>query len=111
MPEVDELASSPLNQTRAIALAEGSEIFKADVGNLTPVFESIGKHWSYDTSCNVTLRDVEVAFDVTYNNGTVSQVTVIENAALDSVLEVTVTSNVPYAGQQPNDEAKVTWPT
>jgi hypothetical protein len=64
------------------------------VGKGSATFESLGKAWSYNTSCTVTLIDVEVAFDVTGANGTTAQVTAIENPALDTVLKVTVT-NIP----------------
>ena len=93
----DALAQS-VNQASAESVATTSLQFSAAATDSVVLFNSVNVSGSYGDSCLVVATSVNVVYDVTLQNGTTKQLTVVESPLATAVEQVVLSNVLPVAG-------------
>lgn len=76
---------SQVNQSSAISLATLSPSFVNDTAGYNVTYNSFFVDWSYDSTCRVASKNVDVVFDLTQTTGSAKQLVAVENPSISSV--------------------------
>lgn len=87
-----------IDQAKAVSTAEESSSFASILASYSSNFYGISPTWSWDSSCVVTLKSVEVIFTVVSPSGSAAYAVASEDPSLGQVVTVGIQNNTERYG-------------
>lgn len=88
VPDKISLKASSIDYAKAVSLASDHKELKARTQGYNSAFHVIITDWSFDSDCNVALKNINVFYHVSDSKGWVKYVVITEDAAMTKVISV-----------------------